>query len=151
MKLRILTAIFALFSFPIMAQSVSDCDDWKANIQNVAEPWEDSTRTFANGAVRIVLIDTVEPANAAFHLLILSPPFDEAGERQCRIVSAESGLGFYELSLSGLSADYHPELGLQIELPIRVYGESVPELAFGALMVNINQSTGQITAEAIGS
>ena len=45
------------------AQSVEDCD-WRASAQALIEPWEDNTRTFANGDVRLAVTDTIEPAAA---------------------------------------------------------------------------------------
>lgn len=127
----------------LAAQTVGECD-WRASAANLAEPWETNTRTFANGAVRIAVIDTVEPAAAAFHLLILSPPYDELGLPQCRVLSAEGGGGFAALSLEGLEAGYDPALGLTLVLASGRYsdeGLTHPT----TLSVTLNQATGQIT------
>ena len=48
-------------SAPAAAQSLSDCD-WRASAWLLAEPWEANSRTFANGDVRIALIDAIEQA-----------------------------------------------------------------------------------------
>ncbi|CAN0606350.1 unnamed protein product, partial [Ectocarpus sp. 12 AP-2014] len=83
------------FVSPSLAQSVGDCD-WRASAQALVEPWDapENTRTFANGDVRLAIIDTIEPAAGAFHLIILSPPYDEVGGRQCQVVSTNSSVGF---------------------------------------------------------
>ena len=127
----------------LAAQMVGDCD-WRASAANLAEPWEGNTRTFANGAVRIAVIDTVEPAAAAFHLMVLSPPYDELGLRQCRLVSAGGGHGFATLSLDGMEAGYDPATGLTFVLASGRYtaeGLVLPT----TLSVTVNQATGQIS------
>ena len=42
----------SLAAAPAAAQTVSRCEGWQASVANLVEPWEDNTRTFANGAVR---------------------------------------------------------------------------------------------------
>ena len=65
----------ALLSGTAVAQEVWECD-WRNTASSIFEPWEEFTRTFANGAVRIAVIDMVEPGGAPLHLLVLSPPYD---------------------------------------------------------------------------
>lgn len=140
--LIILTAALAL-PHGLAAQEVGECD-WRASAANIAEPWEANTRSFANGAVRIAVMDTVEPAAAAFHLLILSPPYDELGLPQCRILSGIGGQGFATLSLEGMEAGYDPAVGLTLVLAAgRMTTDGLAEAA--SLSVTINQATGQIT------
>lgn len=146
----VLSALFGLAALPGFAGDVHDCD-FAAQAQNIAEPWEENTRTFANGAVRVAVLDTTEPAAAAFHLLVLSPPYTELGTRQCRVVSFEGGHGYASLTLDGLVADYHPSTGLTLEMAISVYNQDTALFDPGSLFVTINQATGQITAEEIGS
>ncbi len=47
---------------PVAAQTVGDCDTWQTSARNLAEPWEANSRTFANGDIRVALLDTIEPA-----------------------------------------------------------------------------------------
>ncbi|WP_435257797.1 hypothetical protein ACSBLW_17070 [Thioclava sp. FR2] len=144
------TALFAVLMAPLWpaalaAQEVGECD-WRASAANLAEPWEENTRVYANGAVRLAVIDTVEPAAAAFHLLILSPPLDELGLPQCRLLSAAGGSGFAALSLDGMEAGYDPATGLNFVLASGRYtaeGLVVPT----TLSVTLNQATGQITGQ----
>lgn len=124
------------------AAEITECD-WRASAANLAEPWEDQTRSFANGNVRLALLDTIEPALAPFHILILSPPYDTLGDRQCRILSAVGTLGFSGLDLADLEVTYVPGKGLHFTLPaIRYDGE-----IHTSLMVHfvLNQATGEIT------
>ena len=126
------------------AQEVAECD-WRASAQSIAEPWEANTRTFANGAVRLALLDTVEPAAGAFHLLILSPPYGETGERQCRVISREGTMGYASLDFAALEAGYDPAKGLTFTLPGVLY---LPEESFSnslRLTLTLNQATGEIT------
>lgn len=123
------------------AQSVGPCD-WKASAQVLAEPWADFSATYANGAVRLAVLDTVEPAAAAFHLLVLSPPFSELGERQCRVISFAEGQGFTAMYFKEMTADYDPATGLTFALPVRVGDLSSDFTNSALLQITLNQSTG---------
>lgn len=125
------------------AQVAQPCD-WRASAENLAEPWDRNSRTFANGAIRIAVLDTAEPAAAAFYLLILSPPADELGLRQCRVLSRTEQTGFGGLSLDGAVAGYDPARGLTVALPAVNYGDDGLPLP-ATLRVMINQATGLIT------
>ncbi len=131
------------FASPLAAQVLNDCD-WQASVRNLVEPWAENTRTFAKGAVRVALLDTVEPAAGAFHLLVLSPPLNELGERQCRTVSFAGGIGYAGMDFSALGAEYVQGRGLVLTLPAMIYS---PEEGFAnsaMLDITINQATGQI-------
>jgi hypothetical protein len=145
----VMTAVLALCAAPAWSESASvqPCGpDLPGHARSIAEPWEDNTMTFANGAVRVAILDTIEPAAGAFHLLVLSPPYDELGDRQCRIVSyGGDWLGFGGLSLERVEASYDPATGLRIVMDM---GRYVPETGLNdvlALAVTINQSTGAVT------
>jgi hypothetical protein len=139
-----------LFSFatlnadPVLAQSVGECD-WRAEAGNIAEPWEDNTLTFANGAVRIALIDVGEPAAGGFHLLVLSPPYGELGERQCRVISTDDGIGLPGLKVGETEAAYDPATGLTLRVPLARYDLNTGSVYDGSVLrLTINQSTGDI-------
>lgn len=142
-------ALFAAFTAPAFAQTVEDCD-WRASLHAMAEPWEESTRTFANGDVRLAVTDVIEPAAGAFHLIILSPPYDELGGRQCAVISASGSIGFSGLTLDGMTSAYDPAVGLIFTLQAGAYnpetGGTIPQ----ALTVTLNQANGGITASADG-
>ena len=136
-----LIAVLALAASPAAAQTVRDCDTWEAGARNVV--WEDPSRTFANGAIRLVSLDTEEPACCYAHLLVLYPD-PEMGYQTCALVSGPNDLGLAGLSLKEATARYDAATGLTVSVPIGRYdGErSVPDL----LEVTIDQQTGTVSA-----
>ena len=138
---------------PAAAQEAVPCD-WAARADGIVEPWEDNTATFANGAVRLALIDTVEPAAGAFHLLILSPPLGELGERQCRTLGI-GGMGFAGLDFASLQAEMASEtMAAFAEVAKKVQMETV-ELMLAAgkdisedATTAVKKATADVTAAA---
>jgi hypothetical protein len=114
----------------------------------VDEPWEANTRLFANGEIRLVVLDTVEPAAGAFHLVILHPPRDTLGIPMCSMVSAAEGLGFGGMDLRPAEAAYDPARGLTVALPVSVYDPDSADFFDRTLSVTINQASGQVEAVA---
>lgn len=143
-----------LAAAPAMSQEipfdgmVHSCND-ATRADTIAEPWEDNAATYSDGAIRIARLDLAEPAGAAVKLLVLSPPHNELGLRQCRVVSPSDGLGFYDIDFAQREASYDPQRGLTIAVPARQY---LPESEQGGddgwflLTVTINQQSGDITA-----
>ncbi|SIS80562.1 hypothetical protein [Paracoccus saliphilus] len=128
---------------------VHNCND-ATRADTIAEPWEDNTATYSDGAIRIARLDFTEPAAAAVKLLVLSPPHDELGLRQCRVVSLSNGMGFYDIDFAQREASYDPQRGLTIAMPARQY---LPESDQGGddgwfqLFIMINQQSGEITTQ----
>lgn len=138
--------LLTLAALPAKAVTVSACDG-VASVWAIAEPWEANTRTFANGAIRLVVLDTIEPAAAAFHLAILHPPWDTLGGRICTQVSASDGLGFGGMDMGPAVASYDPARGLTVALPVSTYDPEAADFYSERLLsVTINQSTGQVQA-----
>jgi hypothetical protein len=128
------------------AQTIDTCHDYRASAFAIAEPWEANTRLFANGAVRLAVTDTIEPAAGAFHLVILSPPYDELGGRTCTLVTGEAGMGLAGLTLEAMLAEYDPDIGLVFRLQARRYVPQTGDFADAVLLVTLNQATGLVTA-----
>lgn len=128
------------------AQEAFPCNDYRSNAFSVAEPWEANTRLFAKGEVRLAIIDTIEPAAGAFHLLILSPPYDELGGRQCAVVSGATGSGFAGLDLTEMVAGYDPSVGLTFAIPATRWVPDSDDFMPAVLSVTLNQATGAIMA-----
>ncbi len=129
---------------PGFAQVAQPCG-WQARADNIVEPWEQNTATFAEGAVRLALLDTAEPAAAAFYLLIMHPPYDELGLRTCTTVGLDENLGYAAMDFDALEAEYDPALGLKFTLPARIY---LPEQSFQngtQLHITVNQSNGDVS------
>jgi hypothetical protein len=143
----LLTAAVAALAGPAGAQVIAPClDDWRANVAALAEPWGDMTATAAGGEVRLAIVDTIEPAAAAFHLILLSPPYDETGGRQCLIVSAGDGAGFAGLSLEGADSAGDLASGLTLSLPASQLDEGTGEMLPARLTVTLDAGTGAVGA-----
>ena len=142
--MRLLTAVAALFiATAAQAQIVTECD-WRSDAQFIAEPWEQNTRIFANGAVRVAMIDTWEPAAIPFHVMVISPPHDELGFRQCRIITGDNG-GFASHAFEAMTASYDPARGLTLHLPVAIWLGDMNSVWRG-LEFTVNQATGSIDA-----
>ncbi|MFT6451348.1 MAG: hypothetical protein ACJA06_000830 [Halocynthiibacter sp.] len=146
MKGLALTIGLCALGFPAIAQSVSDCD-WRARADAIMEPWDENTRTYAGERVRIALLDVIEPAAAPFHLLLISPPFDELGARQCKVISFAGNTGFASVKFQQIESAYDPSIGLTLRLPA-----SAPNADGGMgdpmmLAITLNQSTGDIALD----
>ncbi len=150
---RIMSGLSMLcaMALPAAAQTAFPCD-WQARADAIVEPWEENTATFANGAVRVALLDTIEPAAASAYLLIIHPPYDELGGRTCSVVGLDDGLGYAAIFFSELEADYDPATGLILQVPAVIY---LPEQSFqnsAYLKIAVNQSTGDVTVtQALGN
>ena len=142
-----LAAAFLLLAGPLQAQQVEvrPCGDGD-RVDAIAEPWESNTATYAGGDIRVALLDMVEPAGGAWKLAVISPPRDELGLRQCRVIGAD-GIGFYGLDFALRQADYDPQRGLVLTLPATRYADAAPEGELYRLVVTINQQTGEIATE----
>lgn len=119
---------------------------WQTSARNIVEPWEDNMRTFANGEVRVVNLDTVEPAVGFAYLMIISPPRDVMGARQCQVIGAAQNIGFAGLDFDTLSASYDPATGLLFEIVAVVYDPATDTMPRRFLNITLNQQTGDIAA-----
>lgn len=130
-----------------MAQVVAECD-WRAQADAIAEPWEKNTRTFADGAIRIAVSDTGEPACCSVSLVVLAP--DAVLGRNCFLVRAEDeARGWYGIDLDGVEASYDAARGLLLSVPVdyaHPLGGPDPERA-RAIDVRINQAEGTVNLE----
>lgn len=132
---------------------VEECG-WVGSPANILEPWDRFSRTFANGAIRVAQLDTGgEPVCCAQHLLVLAPSgngSDGPVWRQCLVVSADSGQGFYEVDVAGITASYNPAKGLLLSVPVADWSDDLPDGAppvFRPIGVRINQATGVVAIE----
>ncbi len=130
------------------AQVITDCSR-VADPAHIMEPWSRFSRTFANGNIRITLLDTFgEPTCCAAHLLILapsgSPEWPE--HRQCHVASDSEGRGFSEIEFDRIEASYDPRLGLLVEVPWHRYVDGRVTQP-GVMRIRINQATGDVGLE----
>ncbi|MBV7394399.1 hypothetical protein [Mameliella sediminis] len=149
---RLLCALpFALLPAMTMAQdnsvTVLDCD-WQASAAAIVEPWEENSRTFSNGKTRLALLDTVEPAAAWAWMLVLSPPYSELGDRQCKVIGVD-GSGFSGMDFAALTASYDPATGLTFTVPVRAYNSEIADFDPFTLRFTLNQATGAIDGQIL--
>ncbi len=126
-----------------IAQQVIDCD-WHVAMPGIVEPWEENSRVFANGAVRLTLVDTSEPAAGSFHIVVMSPPDDGFGGRMCKVVSASETVGFSYVDFKKLKSAYDARVGLAFVVPVRVYNGQNDAFEPKKLAFSLNQTTGEI-------
>lgn len=128
------------------AQAAGECGEW-TSARNIPEPWADNTATYADGAIRVTRLDTLEPAAAAVHLMILSPPLDELGDRSCTVVSQTAATdgwpgGFSAIDFASRTASYSPETGLVLSLPVEVFDPATGGGQRRVLRVTVDQTRG---------
>ncbi len=124
--MRLVSLFFALV-LPSLAsaQVVTDCEPTLAQARSIAEPWEDNTLMLAGGDVRLAIIDAIEPGAVPYHLMVLTPPFDELGARLCWVVSySADGFGFSSLTLEGLVKETDSDGRLVLTLQAGRYNDS---------------------------
>jgi hypothetical protein len=126
LTLAALAAAAAFSAQPARAAAwVGDCNDY-ATASLIAEPWEQNTRTFYNGEVRVAVVDTNgEPACCSSWLLVIFPDKDdELGGRTCRMVGQSSeGLGFAGVDVKAIASSYDATTGLTLKVPVRYLKE----------------------------
>ena len=146
------TVLGLFIATPALAVTVSDCnDDSMANVRNIAEPWDKNTRAFANGNVRVALIDTGgEPVCCSMHLLILAPsvPNVEGMDpyRNCFMVHNKGQMGFVAIDFARLIGRYEAGKGLLITFPYELYNEGNPGPK-GVARVRVNVAKGTVAVE----
>lgn len=147
--IRTLTC-FMLLAAPAWAQDdsmVIPCDE-SARADTIVEPWDENSATYADGAIRVAILDMVEPAAAAIRLLVISPPLDELGIRQCRIVGLQDGLGLAAIDFAARQSSYDPQRGLTLSMPARMpLPDGDADDGWFQLGVTIDQQTGKITTQ----
>lgn len=150
-SLSFLCSISLLSSAAMAQEAISDCD-WPASLRNIVEPWENHTRTFANGKIRIAHVDTGgEPVCCSSYLAILAPTGaeEELEGRQCKLLTDGPELsGFNWIHFDSITASYDPGLGLLLSVPLERYdlggtGSTTP----ATVGIRINQATGEIYSE----
>ena len=139
--------LFAVLFFAAQANAaeINECDDFRSSAHAIAEPWEEYTRTFADGDIRIAVMDTIEPAEGSYFLLVVSPPYDEVGSNQCKLISRKGSIGFSGMDIKGLISGYDPRAGLALALPVQFYNWETDQPENVLLTVNLNPKTGEMT------
>ena len=131
-----------LLAAPLQAPQLRNCDTFDANASNV--DWQEPTRAYANGNVRLIKIDIEEPACCAVFLMVLYPVPDQPF-LNCALIGRDDSFGWADLNLPSAMSDYDPQTGLAITLPVRAFdGDTFQE---EQLRVTIDQALGSILVE----
>ncbi|GAB5448861.1 hypothetical protein [Gymnodinialimonas sp.] len=108
----------------------------------ITEPWEENTRTFANGVIRIfeIFIDPNVASGAA--LGILHPAGEGEEYRICTAIYQSHEFRFFaQAFVADATAVYDASLGLIITLPVAHAGHDGPVM----LRFAVNQATGVVS------
>lgn len=144
---RYLTAALCFSASSVVANDVQvmDCD-WQSSAWNIVEPWEANSRSFSNGKTRLAALDTIEPAAGWAYMLVLSPPYGQLGDRQCKVIGIDNR-GFAGMDFSQLQSAYDPASGLSFTIPVQIHdfntGLGIPR----QLWFQVNQATGTIRTD----
>jgi hypothetical protein len=143
MRSLALAAAMVLAAWPAGAAIVRDCDTGEARADNLMMPPAQSIRTFANGAVRLMWLDTIEPACCSSHLMVTLPAPEELG-LVCVLISRGEWMGYGGFDLPRAQATYDPATGLTVQVPANIWnGEEMPPVW---LTLTVNQGAGTVTA-----
>ncbi len=142
-----LVGLCALIAQPLQAgaQTVSPCDGESLDPAMIVEPWEDQIASYGDGGIRVVLLDSYEPAAVPFRLMVLAPPADESGARRCHMIS-DGASGFSAVDFAARTSSYDPAKGLTLRFPVSTYDQALAAPRPGHLSVTINQASGEIAA-----
>ncbi|SHI85171.1 hypothetical protein [Wenxinia saemankumensis] len=144
--MRIAAAVaLAWLASPAAAQVIRDCDSHIANARNLALPYDEATRMFANGDITLISLLLDEPACCGAHLMVLYPD-PEDPFTACALVTTKDELGWSNLDLPGTEGAYDPATGLTLDVPARRWDGS--DFAPFTLSVIVNQQTGVVRATA---
>ena len=147
---NILIFVVAVLASAASAQQVQPCFDgaripYRSSAEAIAEPWEANTRSFADGQVRIAVMDTGEPAYGAYYLMVMYWAGGEGDLRTCELVS-QGELGFVGMALNGMEASYKAGLGLVLKVPTTFYNPVQDEFEEGFVEVIVDRTANQVTA-----
>ena len=124
------------------AQTLRDCDTWEANARNLMAPPDVAVQSFANGEIRVMGLDTIEPACCFAHILVTHPLPDDPYPG-CTLISDSAGRGISGVRMEALEARYDPAIGLILTLPVGAYDGSAS--VFRPFSFVVNQATGTVS------
>ena len=142
--MRVLAASLVLLcaAVPALPAVLGACDP-HISVERITEPWEDFSRSYANGAIRIFesFIDPNVASGAAIGILYPSAP-EDGGFRQCIAIFDGPGPRYFaQAFIDQAIANYDPVTGLTITVPVG-YADGRPN---GSVTFSINQAIGSVT------
>ena len=92
------------------------------------------------------MLDTIEPTAGALYPVVIAPPYDELGSRNCGIVADGDGsAGFYGMFFDQMRATYDPATGLTLWVPVNLFAPETGGFDEALLGVSVNRAAGTIT------
>lgn len=141
MKFATILALITMAVMPAKAADLRLCYDIGLGPENVVVSETGVThRRFYRDEVMFLLIDTIEPAAAAYGVAVIYPD-PENGMPVC-----QAAVGYSGIDLMAAKSTYDPSQGLTVIVPTKSYdadtGTSVPG---DALVIKVNLATGLIS------
>lgn len=108
----------------------------------ITEPWEENSRTFANGAIRIfeIFVDPNVASGAALGILHPTAPDSDAYRRCTAIYAGIDFRYFGQAHVAEATAVYDASVGLIISVPVSFVDGNRVMLRFA-----VNQATGVVS------
>ncbi|RED16624.1 hypothetical protein [Parasphingopyxis lamellibrachiae] len=141
-------ALLAALSLPIAAEAqptgFDDCENaWPAQLENLAigENGE-GIRTFYDGAVTLLQIDTIEPAAASGGFVVMMWTGSELSDldRLCWVTAGHGGI-----DVDATTSSYDPAEGLTLSVPTSRHSQEDGSLIEGAIRFRLNVDAGTLT------
>lgn len=146
--------ICALLVLPSVGRAavVVDCAQW-IGADTLIEPWEETSRTFSRGSIRVAEVDLGEPDCCARHFIVLMPA-NMYGGRVCALVARNALVpnGWAKVGVEDAAAERVPEGGLRVSVPVYRYDPSTggADLENGeTVFVRVRQAAGTVELETV--
>lgn len=141
---RLALACAAIFAWttPVAAFVTAPCGP-EFTPTTITEPWEENSRTFANGVIRIfeIFIDPNVASGAALGILHPGGP-DANGSRICTAIYAGDQFRYFaQAFVADATAVYDASVGLIITVPVAFADGNGPVM----LRFAVNQATGVVS------
>ncbi len=148
----VIAGLAALTVSPSGAATVLECGDW-ASAGYLIEPWEETTRTFSRGSVRVAIVDLGEPECCPHHIAVLIPA-NMYGGRACFLIAKNRLVpnGWVKVGLDEASASRGAEPGLRILIPVYGYDPATggaDPASRQMIALRIRQAAGTVDLETV--
>lgn len=141
MKFAAIFALIIMAIVPAKAANLRLCYDIGLGPENVVVSETGAThRRFYKDEVMFLLIDTIEPAAAAYGVAVVYPD-PENGMPVC-----QAAIGYSGVDLMAAKSTYDPSEGLTVTIPTKAYDpDTATSVPGDALVIKVNLATGLIS------
>jgi hypothetical protein len=144
-----LAVMATLFAAPVAASAQTHgfvpCEDhWSAAIRNIWVTDDgEGVRSFAQGAVRLIRIDTEEPAVASGGVVLLMPDGD--GSEEPIGVACYVNWGYGIVDVDETQASYDPATGLTLTIPTQTMSLDTNHMVERPIRIRIDLGSATLT------